>query len=64
MDTTEELTFLSTDIYKVVDEKMASWVVNNNVDAEWDGYLAQLEGMGLSQMREIYQKAYDAYYGR
>ena len=64
LNTTEELTFLSTDIYKVVDEKMASWVVNNNVDAEWDAYLQQLEGMGLTQMREIYQKAYDAYYGK
>ncbi len=64
LETTEELTFLSTDIYKVVDEKMASWVVNNNVDAEWDAYLMQLEGMGLSDMREIYQKAYDAYYGK
>jgi putative aldouronate transport system substrate-binding protein len=47
-----------------VDEKMASWVVNNNVDTEWDAYLAQLEGMGLGQMREIYQKAYDAYYAK
>lgn len=64
LDTTEELTFLSTDIYKVVDEKMATWVVNNNVAAEWDDYLKQLEGMGLSDMRAIYQKAYDAYYGK
>lgn len=61
MDTVEELTFLTTDIYKVVDEKMASWVVNNNVDAEWDAYIAQLEGMGLDEMRQLYQEAYDAY---
>ncbi len=64
METTEELTFLSTDIYKVVDEKMASWVVNNNVDADWDDYLSSLESMGLSDMRTIYQKAYDEYYGK
>jgi putative aldouronate transport system substrate-binding protein len=61
-DTIEELTFIQTDIYKVVDEKMASWVVNGNVDAEWDSYISQLEGMGLEQMREIYQQAYDDYY--
>ena len=48
-------------IYKVVDEKMASWVVNNNVDEEWDSYIAQLESMGLNEMREIYQAAYDSY---
>ncbi len=62
METTEELTFLATDINKIVDEKMASWVVNGNVEAEWDAYLKQLEGMGLSNMRQIYQDAYDAYY--
>ena len=61
MDTVEELTFLTTDIYKIVDEKMASWVVNGNVENEWDEYIAQLEGMGLNRMREIYQEEYDAY---
>lgn len=60
-DTVEELTFLTTDIYKVVDEKMASWVVDGNIDAEWDQYISQLDGMGLARMREIYQAAYDAY---
>lgn len=64
LDTTEELTFLSTDIYRVVDEKMASWIVNYNVDEEWDTYIAQLNNMGLEQMREIYQAAYDAYYAQ
>ena len=62
MDTTEELTFLTTDIYKIVDEKMAAWVVNGNVDDEWDAYMEQLGNLGLDTMREIYQKAYDAYY--
>ncbi|MFH1513401.1 MAG: extracellular solute-binding protein [Bacillota bacterium] len=64
LDTTEELTFLTTDIYKVVDEKMASWIVNGNVDDEWDAYILQLNTMGLEQMREIYQAAYDAYYAQ
>ena len=64
LDTTEELTFLTTDIYKVVDEKMSSWIVNNNVDEEWDSYIAQLNSMGLEDMREIYQAAYDAYYAQ
>lgn len=64
METTEELAFLSTDIYKIVDEKMATWVVDGGVEEEWDAYLAQLEGMGLSEMCDYYQKAYDAYYGK
>jgi putative aldouronate transport system substrate-binding protein len=61
IETVEELTFIKTDLYKVVDEKMASWTVNGNVDAEWDAYISQLEGMGLDDMRKIYQKAYNDY---
>lgn len=57
----EELTFLTTDIYKVVDEKMASWVVNGNIEQEWNEYINKLNGMGLEKMRGIYQKAYDDY---
>ena len=62
--TIEELTFLKTDMYKLVDEKMASWVVNNNVDEEWDSYIQQLENMGLSELRTIYQDAYDKKMGK
>lgn len=64
METTEELTFLATDIYKIVDEKMATWVVDGGVEEEWDAYLQQLESMGLSEMRGYFQAAYDAYYGK
>lgn len=60
-DTIEELTFMKTDMYKLVDEKMASWVVNGGVEEEWDSYIQQLENMGLNEMRQIYQDAYDAF---
>lgn len=63
-ETIDQLTFMKADMYKLVDEKMASWVVNNNVNDEWDTYIKQLEGMGLNEMREIYQTAYDKYMGR
>lgn len=64
METTEEIIFLATDIYKIVDGKMATWVVDGNVEAEWDAYLEQLEDMGLSELRQYYQDAYDEYYGK
>ena len=60
-ETTEELLFISTDLYKLVDEKFANWVVNGGCDEEWDQYMSQLETIGLSRMREIYQAAYDEY---
>ncbi|MDO4292371.1 MAG: extracellular solute-binding protein [Eubacteriales bacterium] len=58
-EATEELTYLKTDIDKLVDQKAAEWAVNGGIEEEWDDYLDQLEKMGLSRMREIYQEAYD-----
>ena len=58
-EATEELTYLKTDIDKYVDQKSAEWVVNGGIEEEWEGYLEQLQKMGLDRMREIYQEAYD-----
>ena len=55
----EEMTYLKTDIDKYVDQKFAEWVVNGGVENEWEEYLEQLEKMGMSRMREIYQDAYE-----
>ena len=55
----EEMTYLKTDIDKYVDQKFAEWVVNGGVENEWEEYLEELEKMGLSRMREIYQDAYE-----
>jgi putative aldouronate transport system substrate-binding protein len=60
----DELTLIKTDIFKLVDQKMAEWVVKGNVETEWDNYMKQLEKMGLKRMEEVYQKAYDDYYGK
>ena len=58
-EATEELTYLKTDIDKYVDQKSAEWVVNGGIEEEWEGYLEQLQKMGLDRMRENYQEAYD-----
>lgn len=58
-EATEELTYLKTDIDKLVDQKAAEWAVNGGIDEEWDDYIEQLNKMGLDRMREIYQEAYD-----
>jgi putative aldouronate transport system substrate-binding protein len=34
-----------------------------DIDAEWDQYLATLDGMGLTPYLQVYQEAYDAKYG-
>ncbi|MEC0368612.1 hypothetical protein [Paenibacillus chibensis] len=39
----------------------AQWVIDGNIDAEWDGYLAQLKKSGLDEFLQIYQQTYDRF---
>lgn len=50
-----------TDINTLVKQKLASWVVNGNIDAEWDTFTKQLDSMGLPDIMSVYQEAYDRY---
>lgn len=62
--TDEELSRLvsiGTDIYKYVEAQFAHWVVDGGIDAEWDAYLQQLDAMGLQDLIEIQNTAYNAY---
>ena len=60
----DELSIISTDVTKCVDEMMASWITGaSDIDADWDSYLQQLSDMKLDRMIEIYQAAYDRYMG-
>lgn len=57
-----ELSALSMDISTYVEQKYANWVTGiEDVDADWDAYLAQLEAMGLSRYVEIHTNAYNIY---
>ncbi|MCR4588756.1 MAG: extracellular solute-binding protein [Lachnospiraceae bacterium] len=50
-----------TDIKDYVKETSANWIVNGNVDAEWDNYVKQLDSMGLPEVVAAWQAAYDRY---
>lgn len=53
---------LTTDIFKLVDEKKAKWITGaEDVDKDWESYKQSLENMGISELMEINQKAYDRY---
>ena len=52
-----------TDIKNFVNQQRAKWLVDGGIEEEWDGYVAQLQQMGLDQMIEIYQNALDRYQG-
>lgn len=56
----ERLEILATDIVGFVDQKMAQWISGEaDVDAEWDAYVAQLDKLGLQELIQIKQDAYD-----
>lgn len=57
----DQTAFALTDINSLVKEKFASWVVNGNIGAEWETYTAQLDGLGVAEVTDIYQQAYDRF---
>lgn len=60
-DQSAELLTLSTSINDYVAEKLAEYVLTDvNVDEVWDGYITELESMGINEMLAVYQEAYDA----
>jgi len=61
---TEEVSTLITDIRTYVAQMRAKWVTQGGIDADWDGYLRQLEAMGLSRYVQIRQDAYNRYKSR
>ena len=51
-------------IEQFVQEMFARFVRGEgDIDAEWDQYVATLEGMGLPDYLRVYQEAYEAKYG-
>ena len=60
----QDLDILEThekDIKDFVNQKRASWIVDGGIDTDWDGYLSQLDKMGLKDMLKVYQDALDRY---
>jgi putative aldouronate transport system substrate-binding protein len=57
----EQVSFVQTDINTLVKEKFATWIVNGNVDAEWDSYLSQLDSLGVDEVVNVYQQAHDRF---
>lgn len=59
----EELAYIRTDITTYVNQKTAEWVVYGGIEKEWDEFQAYLKALGIDTMRDIYQNAYNNFYG-
>lgn len=52
----------TTDLDSYVNRMKSDFVMNGNVEEQWDEYLKTLEGYGLSKYMEIMQRNLDTYY--
>ena len=57
----EEIGSIEADIKALVEQKRAEWITAGGVEGEWDGYVSQLESMGLERLVEIWQAGYDRF---
>lgn len=56
---TERLSTLKTDIVEYVKKMQAKWITEGTIDQDWDGYLKELERIGVGEYLEIMQRNYD-----
>ncbi|MNH91750.1 hypothetical protein D3C73_443180 [compost metagenome] len=52
---------IEPDLIKFVNTQRAKFLVNGNVDQEWDSYVQQVKAMGLDELMDLYQKGLDRY---
>ncbi len=59
----EDMTAVNTDIYTFVATEIALFMTGQNelTDESWDAYCQAVEDMGLSELNEFYQAAYERY---
>lgn len=55
----DELALLATDISGYCQQMRAKWVTEGGIEEEWDGYIEQLNAMGLERFVEIRMDAYN-----
>lgn len=61
-DDTTRLSELRTDIFNLVNMKMADWIVgNSSINSDWNDYCSQLNKIGVEELVTIMQGAYDTY---
>ncbi|MDO4259598.1 MAG: ABC transporter substrate-binding protein [Actinomycetaceae bacterium] len=60
----DKVTLPTTDINTLVKEKFATWVVNGTIDSEWQAYTTQLDTLGVADITQVYQQAYDRFHAQ
>lgn len=61
MEEAEDINDVVSDLRSYSREMIATWLMNGGVEEQWDSYLAQLENIGLQQVLDAWQAAYDRF---
>ena len=56
---TKKLSDLQTDIEKLINANKSDWIMNGFTDDDWNQYLSELDGYGLEEYLQIFQKYLD-----
>lgn len=59
---TKKLSDLQTDIEKLINANKSDWIMNGFTDDDWNQYLSELDGYGLEEYLQIFQKYLDDYF--
>lgn len=57
----EAMSFISSNLYNLIDNYNATAILDGNIDETWDAYIASLENAGLNDYLDIVQRTYDSY---
>ncbi len=61
-DETNTITNIKSGILDQIIQMSARWIAGeSDIDADWDSYISTLNGVGLEEYLNIYQKAYNRY---
>ena len=65
VDESKELTEIKTKLSNYSDEKVYGYIFGEeDLESDWDGFVAQLKELGCDRAAEIYKAAYDRYQSR
>jgi putative aldouronate transport system substrate-binding protein len=59
IDEGSELNLLKSEIDSFAVQKVSQWIMEGNINEEWDAYIKQLKSIGLDRMLEMYKTAYE-----
>ena len=56
------ITQIETDLKPYAEAQKASWIMNGNVEAEWDAYIEHLNQLNLQELLDLKQAGLDTYF--